>query len=140
MGKLSWSPWAGFDSFQDDSRHHDREAVDLDMCRGAWVPAADFREMHDTFVITVELPGLSIEDIVLEIKGNDLWIYGDARSDHEDDKGVYHMLERQRGPFARKFPLPGRADKNAVSATLAQGILAITIAKASPRRRVISVD
>ena len=131
MGKFnreSWMDGAGFD----------------DLARGggpaAWVPAADVLEGEDGFTITVELPGLTLDDVTLELRGDRLLVYGRRPEAKPAGKTRHHVVERPTGPFARTFTLGSGVRSGDVAATLRHGLLTITLKKTGPRRRSIPVD
>ena len=71
-----------------------------------WQPQADVFESAEELTIQVELAGLSLDDVVLESKGQELLVYGERRFVKDVDGPAYHTLERSFGPFARRFVLP----------------------------------
>ena len=144
MGKLNWNPWLGIEDMAvERSQATGRETSpgrDSGLEAGLlWAPAADVVETAEVFVITLEVPGVAREDMVLELRGRSLWIRGERRRSREGAAGLYRMLERSHGPFARRFPLPPDIIRDAVTAILADGILEISIPKKGPdrlRRRI----
>ncbi len=119
-----------------DLERETRERVAL------WQPVTDAYETEAEYIIQMELPGLNKEDIVLETKSQELWIYGERRMVKEATGSNYHVLERSYGPFARKFLLPEQADQNRVQASFLDGLLTISIPKVhtKPRYQHIEVN
>ena len=103
----------------------------------AWLPAVDLCETADAFIVTAELPGLSREQVRIEVHDGRLVIQGrrDARVPCEQ----YHQVERGHGEFARSFALPPTVDPEGVSADLHNGVLTIVIPK-TPERGPRRVD
>ena len=101
-----------------------------------WAPAVDLCETADAFIVTAELPGVSREQVRIEVHDGRLILQGrrDARVPCEQ----YHQVERGHGEFARAFALPSSADAERISADLRHGVLTITVPKTSERgpRRV----
>ena len=96
----------------------------------------------DAFVFTAELPGLSREQVRIDVHDNRLTLQGrrEARVSCEQ----YHQVERGHGEFCRTFVLPHAVNAEGVTADLADGVLTITVPKlpgrsAPPRRRFVSV-
>jgi HSP20 family protein len=106
--------------------------------RGAdWVPPLDVHETSDRFVITVELPGLSPEDVDISMEDNVLTLTGERRfySDRSGDE--FRRIERRYGTFARSLTLPATADASAIEASFDAGVLTVTVPKreeAKPRK------
>ena len=105
-----------------------------------WQPAADIHETDSGVVIKLELSGVTVEDVSVALSGNgrELTVSGvrsETLSDREERTGC-HLLEIYYGPFERTFHLPpeGDIDRDAITATLKDGFLTITL----PRRPEIS--
>ncbi|MDY7000655.1 MAG: Hsp20/alpha crystallin family protein [Thermodesulfobacteriota bacterium] len=131
MAKLNWNPWIRIEDFKDKM---DRLVDEINLRRRhektyLWQPAANVMETRDAYVLEIELPGTKREDVVLEIMEEDLWVYGEQRFEKDVEGGVYHVLERFHGPFARKFSLPGGIDGDSVSAMFENGVLTVTVSK-----------
>lgn len=131
MGKLNWNPWIRIEDFKDKM---DRLVDEINLRRRhektyLWQPAANVMETREAYILEVELPGTNREDVVLEVMEDDLWVYGEQRFEKDVEGGVYHVLERFHGPFARKFSLPGGVDGEKVSATFENGVLTVTVSK-----------
>lgn len=149
MAKIDWHPWTSLEDFRERMDRLVREAVEgvtpaarLKEKGVVWVPAADVIETDSAYLILVELPGFSLEDVSVEINGDDLWILGE-RPFRCEEGAVYQILERSYGQFARKFSLPRSADHSDVSALLKDGLLTLTVRKRAPEgnpRRSIDVE
>jgi len=100
-----------------------------------WAPAVDVCETSTAFIITAELPGLTREQIRINIHDGRLTLQGrrDARIACEH----YHQVERGHGEFARSFSLPPSVDASQIAADLSDGVLTVTVPKSpepGPRR------
>ncbi|XP_057515247.1 uncharacterized protein LOC130796852 [Amaranthus tricolor] len=101
-----------------------------------WLPRINVVESRTSHVITVELPGVKINDIRVEIDDKNLIVRGKRtmkwwRSSGcgNDSSTTYHRQEISQGPYRLMWPLPTGVNKNSVSAELVEGILHITIPK-----------
>jgi HSP20 family protein len=94
-----------------------------------WVPAVDLQETAEQYILTAELPGLTREDIDIQLQDGRLTLAGVRR-----ERGItceqYHRVERGHGSFSRTFQLPVPVDVDRVSADLRDGVLTITCPKA----------
>lgn len=98
--------------------------------RGAvWSPAVNVREDDNNFYIEAELPGMSKEDIDLEIEQNSLVIKGDRKFEKKEEGENYHFVERSYGSFYRSFTLPSNVNGEAISAEYKDGVLQVTVPK-----------
>jgi HSP20 family protein len=100
-----------------------------------WMPPVDVAESPDRFTITLEVPGLSREDIQVTVQDGKLALKGERPAD--DARSVrYERVERGHGRFSRTFALPGATEAAAVEADLQNGVLTVVIPKVSGRRRI----
>ena len=93
----------------------------------AWSPAADLTQTEDAYSLTVDLPGLSSDDIDLTVEDRTLTLSGERRIEREGSS--VERIERVHGRFARRFRLPADADVSAVAAGFENGVLTISIPK-----------
>jgi HSP20 family protein len=93
-------------------------------------PAVNLTEDKDKYIIRAELPGMSTDDLDIQATGNSLSISGERKIEAEKDNVRYHRREREAGKFSRAITLPGDVDSEGVSASLANGILKISVPKA----------
>jgi HSP20 family protein len=124
-----------WDPLQDLLALHER----LNRLAGAdeagWMPPVDVSESSDRFTITLEVAGLSREDIQVTFQDGKLTLKGE-RPAGEAQSVRYERVERGHGRFSRTFALPGASDAAAVAADLQNGVLTVVIPKASGRRRI----
>src|SRR6266480_3870108 len=99
-----------------------------------WVPAMDLTEADDHFVLRADLPGLSVDDVSIEIQDNTLTISGERKSEHEERQRGWYRQERSFGRFSRSLSLPEGIDPDAVSAEFDKGVLEVRIPKPEERK------
>jgi len=104
-----------------------------------WSPAIDVFERDGRFVVRADIPGLSPDDIRLEVRDGALVLEGERRQEIEveGEEGVYRS-ERMYGRFSRVIPLPEAADVDKVVARFENGVLEIEIPlrEGAQRRRI----
>src|SRR5215211_5968173 len=88
-----------------------------------WMPAMDLLESGDHFVLRADLPGLSEEDVKIELEDSTLTISGERKAEHESEGEGYYRVERAFGSFQRSLTLPKGVDPEAVSARFDRGVL-----------------
>lgn len=106
---------------------------------GVWAPLADMHETDTAYVIEAELPGIKREDIDVEINERELRITGEYKE--REREGVLRRGTRRTGRFEYRVLLPTDVKAEGVEATLADGLLTVTIPKAQaakPRHIEIS--
>jgi HSP20 family protein len=102
--------------------------------------AVDIREEDDAFFVEAEVPGLSAEDVNVDIEKNILTIRGERKVEKEEGEGRYRRIERRYGSFSRSFSLPETVDAEKISADLRNGVLALRLPKKeAPSPRTITV-
>jgi HSP20 family protein len=82
-------------------------------------------------VVKVELAGLRLDDIALEIRGRQLVIAGERRA-QESEGRMYQQVEIPHGPFRRVVELGADVNAGDASATYEDGILRVEIPLAPP--------
>lgn len=94
----------------------------------SFIPELNVYETEQEFEITLALPGMSKDDIEINMKGNRIVISGE-REFEKDSERKYHRLESSFGSFERSLPLPDTIDEDNIDATYENGVLSITIPK-----------
>lgn len=100
----------------------------------SWVPPVDIHETDAGYQISVELPGIKKEDVVLEVKDRVVSIRGERHSEKEISEKNVHRIERKYGSFQRAFKLPTNIDASGVKAAYKDGVLEVTLPKSEDAR------
>jgi HSP20 family protein len=95
----------------------------------SWIPALDIVENDDDYVLRADLPGLTEQDINVELHNDVLTVSGERKSEHEERKQGYHRVERSSGSFRRSVRLPEGVSPESVRATFERGVLEVTVPK-----------
>lgn len=98
---------------------------------GTWAPAVNVEETADELRLTAEMPGMSHEDIEIELENNILSISGEKQETREkqDEESRYHLWERRFGTFQRSFTLPRTVNAEEIEARFQDGILHVHMPK-----------
>jgi HSP20 family protein len=140
MAITRWDPFRDLMSIQNEMNRLFGRTYGGDVAettRGAWTPALDVHEAQDKFVITMELPGLSTDDVDISVEDSTLVVRGERKFYSEEDEGSFHRIERRFGEFTRSLTLPSTADAESIQASFDQGVLTIEVPKreeAKPRK------
>ncbi|MEM6473755.1 MAG: Hsp20/alpha crystallin family protein [Planctomycetota bacterium] len=149
MDELASDVGTLFDSFFHDAPGRGKENPASRMA----VPM-DIEESEDAYTVTLDVPGVALEGIEIEMIEDRLRISGsrgvdhrseaaDAAADREDagdgdnaHANVSRLLRRERrlGHFERQVELPKPVDADQVSADLADGVLTVHLPKADPEQ------
>jgi len=104
-----------------------------------WTPAVEMFERDGQLVVRADLPGLSPEDVRIEVTDDSLTIEGERRSEMEvEEEGGVYRSERTYGRFSRIIALPEGVDPDGAQARFDNGVLEITIPlpEQTGRRRI----
>jgi HSP20 family protein len=103
----------------------------------AWAPPVDISERKDAYVLTVELPGVKVEDLEIAFQEGLLTIQGERSLSQGCADEQFHVLERRHGLFRRSITLPLHVRAEAIEASTEDGVLQVVVPKveeAKPKR------
>ena len=137
MFESMWSPWGEQDPFAEMEtfrRRFDRlfDEIGRDRRAQAAAPRTNVYDAGARYVLEVELPGFTSEEVQVTVDRNVLTLTGSKKAPAREGWSV-HRRERARGAaleLARSFTLPARVDAERVTAQLKDGILTIDLPKA----------
>jgi HSP20 family protein len=94
-----------------------------------WSPQIEVFEHKGELCVRADLPGMTKDEIEVDITGNTLVLRGERRSEHEeeDDEQGYYRTERSYGSFYRTILLPEGVDAENAEANFSNGVLEITM-------------
>jgi len=106
----------------------------------AWVPPLEVAERDGKLIVRAEVPGVSKDQLRVEIEDGQLVISGERTQDFEEKRGGIYRSERSYGRFTRSVALPEGADLEQTKASFSNGVLEITIpAPPRPQGRTIEI-
>jgi HSP20 family protein len=97
--------------------------------RNGAAPQMDVSETDTQIDVVAELPGIEAKDVEVTLANGVLTIKGEKRSERDDSKADYRLIERTFGAFERRIPVPESCDRAKVKADFANGVLKISITK-----------
>ena len=109
----------------------------------ALMPALDLVDDDMNYRLSIELPGLTDEDIEISMADGVLSISGEKKEQSERKEKGYLLSERRYGAFARQIAVPSDVDPDGIKAQFKDGVLTVTLAKdekTAPRTREIAVE
>lgn len=104
-----------------------------------WAPPVEVRESQGNLVIAAELPGLSREDVKVEVTEDAVVIQGERKREKDEERGGIHRSERYYGVLYREIPLPQGAKADQAKAQFNNGVLEVTIPIPESQRRTRQV-
>jgi HSP20 family protein len=140
MALIRWEPVAELNSIQNEMNRLFNTFFDQPgESRGAdarrrWIPAMDLVETGEHYVLRADLPGLSEEDVNIQLEDSVLTISGERKTKHQPQEQGYYRLERAFGAFSRSLTLPDGVDPENVQAHFDRGVLEVTIPKPEQKK------
>lgn len=95
-----------------------------------WSPLTDISENKDNFILKVDLPGMTKEDVKISFANGQLTISGERKQEREEKDTQFHRIERVYGKYFRSFTLPREVKADNISAEFNNGQLTVTVPKA----------
>jgi len=107
----------------------------------AWSPEIEVSRRQGELVLRADLPGLSADDIELELDNGELTIRGERRDEAEERRGDVNYTERFYGAFQRSILVPKNVAPEQVRAVFKNGVLEVSVDldEARPNRGRIEV-
>lgn len=147
MAVVRWDPLRDLLSIQDRMNRLfeqtlSRSRAEEGIAASTWSPAVDIYETPETIVMKADLPGLSREDIEIQIRDNTLTLRGERRFAKDVEQENYLRIERAYGAFQRNFTLPATAQQDKIRAVFRDGVLELMLPKVEgtkPKRIAIEV-
>jgi HSP20 family protein len=108
----------------------------------AWIPTVEISHQDGKYHILAELPGLSPNEVRVEVDDDAVILQGERQVEREANEGGIRRSERQFGMFYRRIPLPEGADPEQAKAKFHDGILEIIMPAPNKQkeRRQIQVE
>jgi HSP20 family protein len=108
--------------------------------RTAFHPAADVTISDNDVVLTLDLPGLTADDVEIELADGYLAVRGERRRPELPDGSRNAHSERGYGRFERRSALPDGVDPDAITASMDNGVLSLIVPKPDRMvRRTIAI-
>ncbi|RUR33140.1 Hsp20/alpha crystallin family protein [Vreelandella nanhaiensis] len=106
----------------------------------ALLPAVDIVEESNALKLVADMPGVTHETLKVELDNNILSVEGRIALDMTEGLSALHAEVRGQR-FARRFSLSHEVDSDAITATIVNGVLTLTLPKKdSHRTRRIEVQ
>ena len=96
----------------------------------AWAPAVDISERKDGYLVAVELPGVTPDQMEITFEDGLLTIQGERHFAHDSAEEKMHRSERYYGVFRRSITLPSHVEADKIEASAQDGVLQILVPKA----------
>lgn len=149
MTLVRWDPFRNIVTLQDrinrlfDDAFPRSASDEEDLASCSWRPLVDIFEADEGVVIQVDLPGVTKEDVSVEVKNNLLTIQGQRQIEAPVADDRYYRRERTCGNFQRSFTLRSTIAPESVKASFKNGVLTVKIPKPEeekPKQVSVSIE
>lgn len=101
-----------------------------------WIPQIEVLRQNGTFLVRADLPGMTKEDVMVEVTNDLLTLSGERKDEKEEKHEGYFRSERSYGSFYREIPLPEGAKVENATATFKNGVLEVTMP--APKHEILT--
>jgi HSP20 family protein len=103
---------------------------------------ADIKDLGNEYLIEAEMPGVTKDDIKLDLNGDVLTVSAEKKEETSDGRGNYIRRERRYGSYTRSFRFED-IKKDEINAKFENGILRVALPKQQPsgeQKRAIDIN
>jgi HSP20 family protein len=138
----SWQPFTEIETIRQQlDKAFDQLAATRDNSEATWMPAVEFIDAGDNFVLKAQLPGIDPKDVDVQVTREAISISGERRYENTDEKSGYVRSEFRYGTFHRVLTLPAPIQNDSVQAECKDGILTLTLPKVTEaRNKVVKIN
>ncbi|KAF0447237.1 HSP20-like chaperone [Gigaspora margarita] len=132
-----------FDDFFKDLNVERQSGNNISRSSGSrtnWAPPLDVHESEKEYSVNAELPGVTKEQINLDVRENTLIISGETKKDEKYKEGNTHIQERRYGSFTHAISLPRNVKTGDITAKFENGILEVKLPKDENAAKKISIQ
>ncbi len=139
MTIVRWQPMREITTIQ---REMDRLFAGLgDTTTTSFVPAAELKTDNDNIYLQLEVPGLTPEEIDVQVSANSVAITGERKEETTTDENGTKRSEFHYGKFHRVIALPKKIQQDAVQAKYENGVLKLTLPKLEDEKpKIVKVE
>ena len=127
-----WEPFGEVDTLRKEMDHLlERFVPDFgrSLDGAIFVPSAEIDETDTEFHLKLEVPGMSADDLDIEVSDNAVSVTGERKSETQSEEDGTRRSEFYYGKFERHVPLPSHIERDKVVAEYKDGILKLTLPK-----------
>jgi HSP20 family protein len=97
-----------------------------------WSPRIDVVEREGQYVVRADLPGMTKDDLKVEITDEAVVIQGERKTQKKEEVEGYTYSECSYGSFYRAIPLPAGSEASKANAEFTNGVLEIVVPSSRP--------
>jgi HSP20 family protein len=92
-----------------------------------WRPAVDVRRTRYGWLVKVELPGVHLDDVRLEVRGNSVILSGVRKDTVLEEGETTYVMEMSYCRFERRIELPATIERARVRPSCKDGLLLLRL-------------
>lgn len=105
-----------------------------------YIPPCDVEETETHYVVSIDVPGMSKENLKVEVSDENLIISGSRKEERVAKKTEPQVSERYQGRFFRSMSFPGLTDESKIEAVYKDGVLRVAVPKSpAAKKRTIAI-
>jgi len=143
-----WNPFREMEQFRREmdelfGRFFDWRPIAATPTEFEFTPALDVYETPDEFVVFITAPGVSENELNVELSNGTLTVTGERKALIEGENVQAHYVSRMGGygKFSVAYTLPAAIDENRVKAVYRNGVLEVRLPKAeSAKSKTVKVE
>ncbi|MGB7443534.1 MAG: Hsp20/alpha crystallin family protein [Coleofasciculaceae cyanobacterium] len=145
MALVRWEPFREIDTLQRQMNRLFDNLVTTDedgtLSQFNFVPPAEIKETDDAIHLKLEVPGLEVKDLDIQVTAESVAISGERKSETKTEEKGMTRSEFRYGKFRRVIPLPARVQNTEAKADYKDGILKLAMPKAEEEKnKVVKVN
>ena len=131
MASIRWQPFHEMDALQRDMNRMFEALASNEQgsIRQSFMPLAEMEQTEDAVHLKVEVPGMNLDDIDVQVTKEAVMITGERKSESKSENNGMKRTEFRYGSFSRTIPLPVPVDNSQVKGDYQDGILILELPK-----------
>ena len=131
MALIRWQPFHEMDALQRDMNRMFEALASNEQgsMRQSFLPLAEMEQTEDAIHLKVEVPGMNLDDLDVQVTKEAVMITGDRKTNFKSKQNGMTRSEFRYGKFSRTIPLPMPIDNNRVQGDYQDGILTLELPK-----------
>jgi HSP20 family protein len=140
MALIRWQPFREMEALQRDMNRMFESLAPMEegQMQQSFMPLAEMEETEDAIHLKVEVPGMSADDLDVQVTKEAVMITGERKTESKSEKNGMKRSEFRYGRFSRTIPLSTRIDNTKVKGDYQDGILILELPKAEDEKNKVT--
>lgn len=139
MALIRWQPFREMEALQRDMNRMFESLAPMEQgMQQSFMPLAEMEETDEAIHLKVEVPGMSADDLDVQVTKEAVMITGERKTESKSEKNGMKRSEFRYGKFSRTIPLSTRIDNTNVKGDYQDGILVLELPKAEDEKNKVT--